>query len=199
MKKTLLGVMTALVLLGAAPRAEAKLFEFWGSGLMGYAWGQGNSEKDFYRWVRGGAVGAEVGIKILFIGAFVDYLRFFGGDSGANLLSFNLGGDYALDFGKTFSLVFRLAFAYYLGGLPDNATYTIPGTSISAQNVETRGIGVHGGLGPRFNFLKVLSVGVTPEVGYHYFFGGADQSIIDGNSQGFDFSILAYLRVGLGF
>ena len=70
-----------------SPASEAKLVEIWGSGLTGYGWGQGNGDNDFYRWVRGGAVGFEVGAKVLFIGAFVDYLRWFGGEAGIPALS----------------------------------------------------------------------------------------------------------------
>jgi hypothetical protein len=196
MRKTMLAALAGLILVCSAPRAEAKLFEVWGSGLIGGGWGTGNTHKDFYKYASGGAGGVEAGIKILFIGVFVDYLRWFGGNAGANLLSFNLGGDYTLDFGKL-SLVFRLAGAYYYGTLPNDTTITID--NIPVTQVNTRGIGVHGGVGLRYTFLKVLSVGCTPDFGYHYFFGGASDSILSENSSGFDLNVLAYLRVGFGF
>ena len=182
-----------------SPASEAKLVEIWGSGLTGYGWGQGNGDNDFYRWVRGGAVGFEVGAKVLFIGAFVDYLRWFGGEAGANLITFNLGGDWEIGLTDSFSLVIRGAGGYYHGTLPSDASMDVDGVKVTQIN--TRGVGFRAGIGPRFTFWKVFSVGVTPEIGYHYFFGGAEESIAntDNNSSGLDFNVLAYFRVGLGF
>ena len=50
---------------------------------------------------------------------------------------------------------------------------------VSSRAINTRGVGARGGLGIRYTFLKVLSVGFTPEFGYHYFFGGADEDLSD--------------------
>jgi hypothetical protein len=194
----MLGVLAALILVCSSSAAEAKLLEVWGSGLIGGGWGQGSTDKDFYRWVRGGAGGFEVGAKILFIGAFVDYLRWFGGDAGANLITFNLGGDGTIDLTKRLSLVIRIAGGYYLGTLPGDATMKLAGTNVDVTMVNTRGVGVRGGVGLRYTFAKVFSVGCTPEFGYHYFFGGADQSALADNSHGFDMTILGYFRVGIG-
>ena len=57
-----------------------------------------------------------------------------------------------------------------------------------------------GGAGLRFVFAKVFAVGVTPQLGYHYFFGGADEDITDTakNSAGWDFQAMGYFRIGLG-
>ncbi len=197
MKKTLLASLAALMLLCASPRAEAKLFEIWGSGLAGGGWGKGDTDKDFYRFASGGATGVEIGAKFLFISAFIDYLRWFGGTASANMLSFNLGGDSSIGLTDSLSVVLRMAGAYYYCTLPDDATLEVEGVPIST--VETRGIGVHGGVGLRFTFAKIFSVGVTPEIGYHYFFGGAETPITDSNSSGFDLTVLGYFRVGLGF
>jgi hypothetical protein len=197
-RRLLVALLSGFILCASAAPAEAKFFEIWGSGLVGGGWGKGNGATDFYRWASGGAGGFEVGAKILFISAFVDYLRWFGGEEGANLITFNLGGDYALELGKTFAIVFRLAFGYYHGTLPTDATIMLD--NVEVNQVNTRGIGVHGGLGPRITFLKFFSVGVTPEIGYHYFFGGAGKPITstDQNSSGFDLNVLAYFRVGFG-
>ncbi|MCC6749508.1 MAG: hypothetical protein IT371_17720 [Deltaproteobacteria bacterium] len=198
MKRLLLAALTALMITSVAPRAEAKIFEVWGSGLLGTSFGNGKTGKDFFSWVGGGAAGAEVGVKLLFLGAYIDYLRFFGGDAGANLVSFNLGGDGTVNFGPL-ALVFRLAGAFYIGTLPDDVTILRDGVAIKGNNVHTRGIGVRGGLGLRYTFLKIFSVGCTPQVGYHYFFGGADEDPRNENSHGWDFQALGYFRVGLGF
>ena len=40
---------------------------------------------------------------------------------------------------------------------------------------------------------------ITPEIGYHYFFGGADTPITENNSSGWDLNLLGYFRIGLGF
>lgn len=194
----LLRVLVPVVLLASSVPAEAKLFEVWGSGLAGGGWGDGgDSPKDFYRWARGGAAGVEVGIKILFIGAFVDYLRWFGGEQGADLITFNLGGDFDINLVKNLSLIIRVAGGYYHGLLPSGATIVVDGVPV--DQVNTRGVGARAGIGLRYSFLKVFSVGCTPEVGYHYFFGGAESSITDDNSSGWDLSVLGYFRVGFGF
>lgn len=194
--KRILKILLPVLLLTTSSVAEAKLFEVWGSGLGGYGYGQGDSAKDFYHWASGGAVGVEVGIKILFIGAFVDYLHWFG-DEPAELFTFNLGGDWAIGLTKSLDLVIRAAGGYYHGLLPSDATIEVDGVQITQVN--TRGVGVRGGVGLRYNFAKVLAVGITPEFGYHYFFGGAETPITDQNSDGFDLNILAYFRVGVGF
>jgi len=198
MRQRALSALVAAFLLCSPMLAEAKILEIWGSGLAGYGWGQGNTDKDFYRWARGGAAGVEVGAKVLFISGFIDYLRWFGGDAGANMLSFNLGGDGSIGLTEHLSLVLRLAGAYYYCTLPSDATIQIPGTTLRAAETNTRGVGVRGGAGLRYTFLKVFSVGMTPEIGYHYFFGGAETPITSENSSGVDINLLAYFRIGLG-
>lgn len=200
MRRLIMVFPLAIMLLSTPRTAEAKLFEIWGAGIAGGAFGNGNaaSDRDFYNWAKGGAAGIEIGAKVLFISGYVDYLRFFGGDAGANLFSFNLGGDYAFGLTKNLSIVFRLVGSFYLGTLDDASR---SGSNTNTGEVQTRGIGARGGVGLRYSFAKVFSVGITPLVGYHYFFGGADQDITntDQNSSGYDFQALAYLRVGLGF
>jgi hypothetical protein len=92
-KLTIAAVLAAAVLTSGIRPAEAKLVEVWASGLVGAAYGNGKTDRDFFNWAGGGAGGVEVGARILFFSAYIDYLRFFGGDAGANLASFNLGGD----------------------------------------------------------------------------------------------------------
>ncbi|MBW2732294.1 MAG: hypothetical protein JRH20_07850 [Deltaproteobacteria bacterium] len=199
MRRLWIVIPLATMLLVALPsRADAKLFEVWAAGIAGGAFGDGDatSERDFYNWAKGGAGGIEIGAKVLFISGYIDYLRFFGGDATANLFSFNLGGDYSFGLTDSLSVVFRLVGSFYLGTLDDAAR-----TDSSTGEVQTRGIGTRGGVGLRYSFAKVFSVGITPLVGYHYFFGGADQDITDTeqNSSGYDFQAMGYFRVGLGF
>jgi len=201
MRRVLLVLLPVVILAASAP-AHGKLVEVWGRGQMGYGWGTGNGDNDFYRWVRGGAFGAEVGVKILFIGVFIDYLRWFGGDAGSNMLTFNLGGDWTIDLSKRWRLVIRGSGGYYFGTLPDSVKMTVEGIEVTIHDqVNTRGFGARAGVGLRYDFAKFFSVGLSPVVGYHYFFGGAAEPIAqtDNNSSGFDFNILAYFRVGFGF
>lgn len=196
MRKALLAAPIALILVAQPRPAEAKIFEIWGSALAGGAYGNGKTNKDFFNWAGGGAAGVEVGAKVLFISAYVDYLRFFGGDTGANLIGFNLGGDGTVGLVGGLGLVLRLAGTFYIGTLDDDDARP-DGTT--TNNVQTRGVGVRGGVGLRYSFWKVFSIGVTPQIGYHYFFGGADDDALTDNSHGWDFSALGYFRVGLGF
>jgi hypothetical protein len=200
MKRSLVLLPLIALFVCTAPRqADAKIIEIWGSGIVGGAFGNGNadSERDFFNWASGGAGGIEVGVRFLFLSAYIDYLRFFGGDAGANLISFNFGGDSAISLTKSWKLVLRLSGTFYYGTL-DSASRP---DATTAGQVNTRGIGVRGGVGIRYQFWKVFSFGVTPQVGYHYFFGGAGQDITDTeqNSHGYDLFVLGYFRVGIGF
>lgn len=197
MRRTLVVASSVVCLLSVPAVAQAKLIEIWGSGLGGVVYGNGETDRDFFKWAGGGAAGVEVGAKIAIFGAYIDYLRFFGGDTGANLISFNLGGDGTLGLTKNLSLVLRLAGSFYLGTLDDK---TGPNGEVITDGVNTRGVGVRGGLGLRYTFASVFSIGVTPQLGYHYFFGGADDDITDTdqNSSGWDVNALAYFRVGFG-
>lgn len=189
---TLLGITFA-----ASPKiANAEIVQLWASGLIGSSFGNGETDRDFFNWAGGGAGGVEVGARLLFVSAYIDYLRFFGGHTGANLVGFNLGGDGSIGLSKSFALVFRLAGTFYLGTL-DSADER---NSVSTEQIQTRGVGARGGVGVRYTFAKVFSLGVTPQVGYHYFFGGADDDITntDQNSQGWDVQLMGYARVTLG-
>lgn len=198
MKKLIFAVPLALVLLSAPRPAEAKVFEVWGSAIAGGVFGNGNaeSERDFFNWASGGGAGFEVGARFLFFGAWIDYVRFFGGDAGANLFTFNLGGDTTIGLSGGLKLVLRLAGSFYYGTI-DDAT----AGGISSDQVDTRGIGFRGGVGLRYVFARVFSLGVMPEGGYHYFFGGSDDNALDteNNSHGWNLRLMGYFRVGLGF
>ncbi len=187
--------------LGSLPttaRADGRFFTVWGSGLVGGVTGRGDGGVDFFDWASGGAGGFEIGARILFIGAYVNYLNFFGKD--ASLWSFNMGGDTAWNFNQQWALVFRLAGSVYFGSIGDNETRMVDGQRISGNQVNTRGIGFKAGLGPRYTFAKFFSVGITPQIGYHLFFSGADEGVIatDNDSSGWDFEGLAYLRMAFG-
>lgn len=206
MRKALCLVIVMGLGWGVAPHQaaaqEGNLFGLWASGLVGGATGRGQTGRDFYEWAGGGAAGFEAGLHLLFITAYVEYLRFFGGDEGANLWSVNLGGDNEWRFGKErqWGLVLRLAGTYYFGSL-NNGERVIDGVVYDSDWVDDNGIGIRGGLGPRYHFAKIFSVGITPQIGYHYFFHGADGEPPPGqktSSHGWDFQALAYLRVGWG-
>lgn len=199
MKKTLIAAVTALTLMGIAPRAEAKLFEVWASGLAGGGYGTSTSNKDFFKHVNGVSVGAELGIKILFIGAYVGYERYLTGTGYGDFVSFNLGGDFTLSLTKRLDLVIRAGGGFYLATLPDTAKYYDEDLKRDEPMESTRGVGARAGAGLRFKFAKVFAIGITPTLGYHYFFGPSGTSMTDDNSHGFDVTALAYFRVGLGF
>ncbi len=199
MTRRLIAAAFALCVLCAAPRAEAKWFEFWVAPIGGYGWGTGTSEKDFYNHANGGAIGAEIGVKVLFIGIYADYLGWFGGDFDAfdaHLMTFNLGGDWDLSLTDNLSLVIRVGAGIHLGFMPAESVVEIEGVNYLQKS--TRGVGVRAGLGLDYGFAKVLSVGLKPIVGYHYYFGGPGTPVNKGNSHGFDVTILAYFRLGLG-
>lgn len=200
MRRVAAVTVLAATLVSTPSAADAKVFEVWGDGMIGGAFGAGNDDRDFFSWASGGATGFEVGARFLFISAYIDYLRFFGGDAGANLLGINLGGDGDIGITDSLSFIFRLAATYYVGSL-DSATRTgETGELVSSDAVHTRGLGARGGVGLRYTFLRVLSIGITPEVGYHFMFGGASQDITNftENSHGWDIRALAYARIGLG-
>lgn len=196
-KRTLL-VSLLLVSLVQTTHSEAKIFNIWGSALAGGVLGNGNasSDRDFFNWASGGGVGFEVGAHILFISAYVDYVRFMGGDAGANLFTFNLGGDPEFSLSGNLKLVIRLAGTFYYGTLDQTQTST--GVS---DEVDTRGVGFRGGIGLKYVFAKIFAIGFQPEGAYHYFFGGADDNLLEteNNSHGWNLRLMGYLRVELGF
>lgn len=198
-----LGIVALLtgVLLASAQPARADFLELWAAPAVGVAYGGGAEGVDFFDWAEGGAAGFEVGLRVLFLSAYFEYLRFFGGDVGANLLSINLGGDSEFRLSQSLGIVVRLAGSYYFGSL-DSGSRSTGGRVFNSDWVETQGIGFRGGLGPRFHFAQIFSVGITPQIGYHSFFAGADRSgsgLSDTNSSGWDLQALLYLRAGLGF
>jgi len=199
--------LTALILaLGMAhsTRAHAKLFEAWASALTGLADGRGKTDRDFYTWTGGMASGVEVGAKLLFLTGYIDYLRFFQG-TGANLISINLGSDGRIGFPLLpIKVVYRIATSGYLGSLGKGTRTLDDGTEIDSENIKTRGVGARAGVGLEYTFLKVMSLGLRPMIGYHYFFGGSadgqDQNGVElsQNSHGIDYQAMLYLRIGLG-
>ncbi len=201
-RKPLLAALLACGLLcapgpAAAAGKASKFFEVWASGLGGGGWGKGDTHKDFFNYVKGGAAGGEVGVQLWFFSVYVDYLRWFGGAAGADMLGLNLGGDVPINLVGNLDLVIRLAGSYYYCTLPDDNTVTLDGSPVTYVN--TRGVGGRGGVGLRLRFARDwLSVGIAPEVGYHYFFGGAHESALTDNSSGVDFKGMAYLRLSVG-
>ncbi|MCB9556005.1 MAG: hypothetical protein H6707_07870 [Deltaproteobacteria bacterium] len=185
MKKILLTLLVVAALTPISRTADAKLFEVWGSAGLGTLQGSGK----FHEAAKGGALGLEVGARILILSAYIDYVRSFGGDVGANLVGFNLGGDTTFGLAGGLELVLRLAGTFYVGSLG--------GDEVPIHNV---GAGFRGGIGLRWVFLKFFSIGITPTVGYHWFFsGGATVAGIEPETEGgWDLIALGYFRVGLG-
>ncbi len=199
MIRKLIPALLATSILLAAPRAEAKWFEFWVAPVAGYGWGYGTSDKDFYNHANGGAIGAEVGVKILFIGIYADYMGWIGSDFdafSAHLITANLGGDWALELTDNLHLLIRVGAGIQLGLLPEESIVEI--NDVKYEQKSTRAVGVRAGLGIRYGFAKVLSIGLLPMIGYHYAFGGPGTPVNHGNSHGFDVTILAFFRLGLG-
>ena len=199
MTRKIVAALFAMTLLLSAQKAEAKWFEFWVAPVAGYGWGTGTTDKDFFKHATGGAIGAEIGVKILFIGLYADYLGWIGSDFDAfdaHLVTVNLGGDWALDLTDALSLVIRVGAGVQIGFLPPESNVVIGEVTYSQE--ATRGVGVRAGLGIRYGFAKVLSVGLLPMIGYHYYFGGPGTPVNRENSHGFDVTILAFFRLGLG-
>lgn len=205
MTRTLLAAVTALMILGAAPRAEAKIFEIWGSALTGYTYGHGTTVKDFYKHVNGFWAGAEVGVKLLFIGLTADYQRFFVGvrdedkNATGNLITVNLGGDWTVGLVGGLDLEIRVLGGFYYGTIDDPPTMIIDNVPVESGMDITRGVGARAGVGLRYSFAKILAIGIRPQIGYHYFFGSSRTSVLEGNSHGADYTLLAYFRIGGGF
>lgn len=197
----LLGITMNVVSVSTVAAAEPpRLLEIWASGGIGGVVGRGERGVDLYQWASGGAAGFEAGIRVLFIAAYLEYLRAFGGEAGANLWSINIGGDSPIPLSEHWALNIRLAGAYYFGNVDNNRNQVVEGIPYNSDAVNTKGFGVRFGVGPRYTFARFLSVGVTPQIGYHYLYRGSDTDVpgLDQNSSGWDFQALAYLRFGIG-
>jgi len=185
-----LAVLVAAALLGlSASPAEAKFVEVYGKAGLGGMTSSGTN--DFLRLNRGAVFGAEVGVKLFFIDAFFDYFQFFTGDGAIGYFSqVMLGSGWSPQLGPI-RLGIRGAVGYGFGGFQAGNAFN------PQESVDTRGLVLQANVDLYYTFFKVIGVGVTGIIGYHYLMQGGGTG--GASSQGAHFIGLGGLRVGLGF
>jgi hypothetical protein len=176
-----------------APRAEAKVLDVYAGLRTGAVLGSGSAdlkagEKDFFRQVRGPAMGFDLGAEVLGVNALINFTQVINGSGWSGTLTqFMLGFDLDLD------LMDRLELR--VGGASGIGLGTARPVDLPLSNDETVGKGLvaeaQGGLD--YYVMRLLSVGVQGALGYHYFIDGPINAPTS-SSQGTQFMLLLTAR-----
>lgn len=193
--------LTAGLLIPRAAHA-GNMVELYLQGQGGYGGGSGSEETvtvagqpvqraDFYKLVHGPALGAEVGIKLLMLDVYLDYLQFLG-DHDGKMLKVILG--LRMDFGEQVNVYFRFGVGPMFGYLGDD--------SLNGGK-DPVGFTVRGGIGLLYKIIPIFSVGPVADLGWYYLFNGTVESqpnvpVGYSNSQGIDYMILFAARLTFG-
>lgn len=192
----LLGAL-AVTLLAARP-TQARLIDLYAAGTAGgvTGWGTTPNTKDFFDLTRGGGLGFDLGMKLLFLNVDANFVQVFDG-SGASgtFVQFLLGGAVDLPLGKqrfqngepVNVLEPKLAAGFGFG-TPAPVHGTLTDDQISAKGVVADAV-----LGYEHYLDPYVAIGAQATFGWHYLFGGdvVNSSANQGHSNG-------YHLIGLG-
>jgi hypothetical protein len=193
----------ALALLAARP-AEARLIDLHAGALAGAMTGWGNDPKtpDFFSKTRGGAVGAEVGLKLLVFDLSVRFLQVLDRSGAAGTLSearLGVAIDVPVGDGKTPEGKEKVLFRPGLYGGFGFGTPAPVKPPLSADQISDKGLVSNLRLALDYNIFNALAIGVEGDVGYHYFLGGQAINDSQGHSSGVQAAGLATLTFHLGY
>ncbi len=194
--RALLGGALALALsaLGARP-AQARLVDLYAGGTAGGLTGWGSAPtRDFFAVTKGGGVGFDLGMKLLFIDVSASFLQVLNG-SGASgsLIQLLLGGEVDVPLGRAKlhdgepqKLLKPKLAAGFGFGTPSPLSGPLTDAQISAKGVVADAI-----LGYEYFVDPFVALGVEGTFGWHYFFGGDVVNSVQTSSSG-------YHVIGLG-
>jgi len=200
--------LAAVGLVGvlAARPAEARLVDLYAGGTAGAlgGWGSTANTPDFFDKTRGGAVGFDLGLKLLIFDLSANFLQAFNasGTSGT-LIQFLLGTEVDVPVGRA-----RLS-----GGQSQNVLkpeiaggfgFGTPGPvspPLTDSQISAKGVVANATLGYEYFLNPFIAVGATGTLGYHYFFGGdvVNSSDLQNHSSGYHLYGLATLTFHLGY
>jgi len=197
-----LGLLASLV---AAPRAEARLIDLYAGpragGMIG--WGSRSTTPDFFEKVRGAALGAEVGIKVLVVNLSVDFFQMFDGNGRSGTLSQALLGfelDIPLGQGTRPEERRKLLLRPGVGA---GVGFGTPGPvhpPLSNDQISDKGFISQTRMALEYNPNVLLGFGVEGAFGYHYFVGAQEvANNVSGHSAGYQMSLLATATLHLGY
>lgn len=188
------GVLGALALGVLAPRpAEARLIDLYAGATAGgvTGWGTTPNTPDFFDSTHGGAVGFDLGVKLLFIDVDVNFLQVLNGSgTSGTLTQFLLGS--RVDFplgparfpdGEPVHVLEPKVAAGFGFGTPG----PVHGGQLTDDQISAKGVVTNASLGYEYYVNPFIAVGGQATFGWHYFFGGdvVNSSSIQGHSNGY--------------
>ena len=210
MKKTtstfaFLALAFALI-AGSARPAEARLIDLYAGGTAGGfgGWGSTPNTPDFFDKTHGGAVGFDLGMKLLIFDLSANFLQAFNGSgTSGTLIQFLLGTEIDVPLGQAklpdgqSQNVLKPEIAGGFGfGTPGPVSPPLTDSQISAK-----GIVGNATLGYEYFLNPFVGLGATGTFGYHYFFGGdvVNSSDAQSHSSGYHLIGLGTVTFHLGY
>ena len=192
-----------LCALGAAP-AQARLIDFYAGPRAGamVGWGSKSGTPDFFDKVRGAALGAEVGAKLLVLQLSVSFLQMFDGGGPSGTLSQAILGlevDIPIGHERTPSGRRKLLLRPGTGA---GVAFGTPGPvspPLSNDQISHKGLVSQARLALEYNPHELFGFGVEGMFGYHYFVGAQAVNDVSTHSSGYHLSALATATLHLGY
>jgi hypothetical protein len=200
-----LGLALGLCLvLGAVAPAQARLIDLYAGpragGIVG--WGSRSSTPDFFEKVRGAALGAEVGVKVLVLNLSVSFMQLIDGSGRSGTLSQALLGleiDIPLGPGQRREDRRKLLLRPGAGA---GVAFGTPGPvhpPLSNDQISDKGFVSQTKLALEYNPNVVLGFGVEGAFGYHYFIGAQAANDVSTHSSGYQLTGLFTATLHLGY
>jgi hypothetical protein len=193
----------ALVALPARP-AQARLVDLYVGGTAGgvTGWGTTPQTPDFFDSTRGGGLGFDLGVKVLFIDLSATFLQVLNGSgTSGTLIQLLLGGeidvplgDAKLSDGQSQNVLKPKLAGGFGFGTPGAVSPPLTDSQISAK-----GVVANGTLGYEYFLNPFLGIGAEATFGYHYFFGGDVVNSSQSHSSGYHILGLATVTFHLGY
>jgi hypothetical protein len=209
MKKQIL-TFTLVVLggigIGSARPAQARLIDLYAGATAGGfgGWGSTRGTPDFFDKTHGGAVGFDLGAKLLIFDLSANFLQTFNGSGTAGtLIQLLLGTEVDVPLGQAkvgdgqSQSVLKPEIAGGFGfGTPGPVSPPLTDSQISAK-----GIVANATLGYEYFLNPFIGIGASGTFGYHYFFGGdvVNSSNVQDHSSGYQLIGLGTVTFHLGY
>ena len=199
----LAGALGLLSVLAAAP-AEARLVDFYAGARAGamMGWGSKSGTPDFFDKVRGAAMGAEVGAKLLVLQLSVSFLQMIdGGGRSGTLSQAILGLEIDIPIGQARMRDGRRKLLLR-PGTGGGVAFGTPGPvspPLSNEQISHKGLVWQTRLALEYSPHELFGFGVEGMFGYHYFVGAQAVNDISNHSSGYHIAALATATLHLGY
>jgi hypothetical protein len=199
-----LGLLAIAATLWITERpAEARLLDLRAGadagGIVG--WGATSNTPDFFEHTSGGALGFNLGLRLLVFDASIGFTQVLNGSGTVGTLTqFLLGlafdvpvGQQKLPNGKSRAVVTPAL----VGGLGFGTSGPVD-PPLNNEQVSDKGFVSHLKFGYEYFLNPFIGVGATGFVGWHYFFGGQVVTNSQSHSSGYHAAALAQVTFHLG-